>query len=48
MSDQTDLLFTPIADISARVRDGQLSPVEFARHCLDRPLLFQCHDPESG
>jgi aspartyl-tRNA(Asn)/glutamyl-tRNA(Gln) amidotransferase subunit A len=36
MSEQADLLFGSIADISARIRDGHLSPVELARHCLER------------
>jgi aspartyl-tRNA(Asn)/glutamyl-tRNA(Gln) amidotransferase subunit A len=36
MSEPTDLLFASIADISARVRNGRLSPVELAQHCLDR------------
>jgi Amidase len=36
MSEQSDLLFGSIADISARIRDGHLSPVELARHCLER------------
>ena len=34
--ESTDLLFASIADISARVRNGRLSPVELAQHCLDR------------
>ena len=35
MSQRIDLAFASIADISARVRAGRLSPVALAEHCLD-------------
>lgn len=31
-----DLSFAPIADVSARMRDGRLAPVELVEHCLRR------------
>jgi aspartyl-tRNA(Asn)/glutamyl-tRNA(Gln) amidotransferase subunit A len=36
MSEQIDLSFASIADISARVRDARLSPVSLVQHCLER------------
>src|SRR4051812_1721419 len=36
MTQGIDLSFAPIADVSAQIRDLQLSPVSLADHCLRR------------
>jgi aspartyl-tRNA(Asn)/glutamyl-tRNA(Gln) amidotransferase subunit A len=36
MSEQADLSFASIAEVSVRFRDGRLSPVDVAEHCLAR------------
>ncbi|MGH7711977.1 MAG: amidase [Gemmatimonadaceae bacterium] len=36
MSEHLELVFASISDISARIRDGRLSPVDLAQYCLDR------------
>lgn len=36
MSADTDVSFTPIADVSSRLRDGALSPVTLTERCLTR------------
>ena len=36
MSEQVDFPFASIADVSARIRDGRLSPVKLVERCVER------------